>query len=89
MISSDSIKRVREGLQDCVGSKVVVKCNRGKRRTTISQGVLESTYSNVFVVKYHNQLDETSHRISYSYTDLLTKSVEFSVLKDSYNRNFN
>ncbi|OGO81897.1 MAG: hypothetical protein A2Y22_03510 [Clostridiales bacterium GWD2_32_59] len=84
MISGDSIKRVREGLQDHVGSKVVVKCNRGKRRTTVNQGVLESTHSNVFVVRYNNQLDETYHRTSYSYTDLLTKSVEFSILRDSF-----
>lgn len=88
MISSDSISRVREGLQDYVGSKVVVKCNRGKRRTTVNQGVLESTHSSVFVVKYNNQLDETYHRISYSYTDLLTKSVEFSVIKDNANKIF-
>ncbi|OGO87530.1 MAG: hypothetical protein A2Y24_07305 [Clostridiales bacterium GWE2_32_10] len=84
MISSNSIKRVREGLQDYIGSKVVVKCNKGKRRTTINQGVLESTHSNVFVVKYSNQLDEKYHRISYSYTDLLTKSVEFSIIRENY-----
>lgn len=86
MISSNSIKRVREGMEGFVGSKVVVKCNRGKRKTTINKGVLESTYSNVFVVSYDNN-QESSHRISYSYTDLLTKSVEFSVVKDNIDKN--
>ncbi len=82
MIISNDITKVRENIEGFLGQPVVIKCNRGKRRTTISRGVLESTYPSVFVVTFNNEEENTSHKASFSYTDLLTKRVEFMVVRN-------
>ena len=69
----NDIGKVKKDIEGLVGQHVVLKCNAGKRRTTVSKGMLESAYPNVFVFKDN----ETSCGKSYSYIDLLTKRVEF------------
>ena len=45
------------------------------------EGVIESTYPSIFTVKLDNQSEffTSEQRVSYSYTDVLTKSVELVI----------
>jgi len=59
----------------------MLKANVGRRKTIERSGILEETYPSVFIVK----LDEEQHafkRVSYSYADILTESVEVVVCND-------
>ncbi|MCI1859071.1 MAG: ABC transporter permease [Sporolactobacillus sp.] len=64
-----------------VGSRLTVKANGGRRKTIQRSGVLEGTYPSVFIVR----LDKNSNaydRVSYSYTDVLTDSVELTFAEE-------
>ena len=41
MIVRNDISKVREDIEGLIGQHVVIRCNKGKRRTTINKGVLE------------------------------------------------
>lgn len=82
MIAKEDITEVRRRVDAYVGSKVLVKANKGRKRIVIKQGVLESTYPSIFVVKVQNELQNTYRTVSYSYTDILTNNVELSLCQE-------
>lgn len=89
MIVRNDISKVREDIEGLIGQHVVIRCNKGKRRTTINKGVLESTYPSVFVVTFNeDNVDQALQKTSFSYTDLLTKRVEFLAEGEEASRDF-
>jgi len=72
---------IKRSLEAHVGSKIRLRANGGRRKTVERTGTLEETYPSVFIVK----LDEEQNafkRVSYSYADILTESVEVTVCND-------
>ncbi len=73
----NSIQRIKLDLESCVGKRVKLRANRGRKKIVEAEGIIESTYPKVFVVKL-----DASHsldRLSYTYADVLTKTVEVTV----------
>lgn len=68
---------IKRDLDSFVGSKVRLKANRGRNRIIEKEGILESTYPNLFVVKISER--KVDRRVSYSYADVLTETVELFV----------
>jgi uncharacterized protein Veg len=69
---------IKTNLDQYIGQRIILKANGGRRKTVERSGVLEETYPAVFIVK----LDEEQHnfeRVSYSYADILTETVELTV----------
>ena len=81
MIEKGDLVQLRRDIETCVGQKVRLKTNKGRKKAVIREGILERTYPNIFVVKFQNDFEAT-RRVSYSYTDILTKAVEVVVCKD-------
>lgn len=80
-MANNSLNAIKRDLDHYVGEKIMLKANGGRRKTIERTGVLEETYPSVFIVK----LDEEQHsfkRVSYSYADILTSSVELTICKD-------
>ncbi len=78
MISSPrAISEIKRDLESFVGSKIRLKANRGRNRIIEREGVLESIYPNIFVVKLNER--KIDRRVSYSYADVLTETVELFV----------
>ena len=82
MIEKQDISVVRQQVNAHVGSKVRIRANKGRKRVVVKEGVLENTYPSIFVVKVHNEQQNTYRSVSYSYTDLLTHNVELSICRD-------
>lgn len=82
MIDKTNISQIKKDMEVCVGEKVQLKANKGRKKAFIKEGILENTYPSIFVVKFENDY-ETTRRVSYSYTDILTKAVELVVCKDN------
>jgi len=78
VIIRQDLSQIRRDIEGCVGNKVKLKTNKGRRKTVINEGILEDAYSSVFVVKVKNTFENTFRRVSYSYTDILTQTVELS-----------
>ena len=80
MSGKKKVSKVQEALSQFVGSDVKLKANSGRRRYIESSGVLEGTYSNLFVVRVEEQSVE--RKMSFSYVDLLTGNVVLIVNRD-------
>lgn len=75
-MSKDVLLEIRKKLEPHVGEKIKLKANRGRRKTFEKEGILESTYPSIFVIR----IDEENYfqRVSFSYADVLTETVELS-----------
>lgn len=82
MIEKSDLFQIKKDIETCIGEKVQLKANKGRKKAFIREGVLENTYPSIFIVKFENEYD-TTRRVSYSYTDILTKAVELVVCKDN------
>ena len=86
MIERGDISQIKRDIETCIGLKVQLKANKGRKKSFIKEGVLENTYPSIFVVKFENEFEAT-RRVSYSYTDVLTKAVELLVYRDKHHLN--
>lgn len=77
-MSKNALLDIKNDLDQYIGQKIMLKANGGRRKTVQRSGVLEETYPAVFIVKLDE--DENSfERVSYSYADILTATVELTV----------
>lgn len=72
------LSRIREDLERCIGQRVVIKANKGRRRIVVREGTLERTYPSLFVINLGPE--QQNRRVSYTYSDVLTETVELTVL---------
>lgn len=75
MICRKEIANLKEDIGGMIGQKIIVKGSLGRNKSFEKEATIEKTYPNIFVVKY----EENSRNVTYSYTDILTKTVEVQV----------
>jgi len=75
--SPRAIAEIKKDLEFFVGSRIRLKANRGRNRIIEKEGVLESIYPNIFVVRLNER--KVERKVSYSYADVLTETVELFV----------
>ncbi len=78
LLEKNELVRIREDIENCIGKRVILKANKGRKRTTTREGILEEAYPSLFVVRICNQFDSV-RRVSYTYSDILTETVEVTV----------
>ena len=78
LLNNLELLRIKEDIESNVGQRVRLKSNRGRRKIIEREGILEKTYPNIFVVRIDENTD-SERRVSYSYTDVLTETVEVTV----------
>jgi uncharacterized protein Veg len=84
VLARNALHDIKNSLDEIIGERVLLRANGGRRRTIERTGVLEETYPSVFVVKL-DPPDGSFKRVSYSYADLLTETVELMVYKNGDN----
>ena len=75
MICRNDISNLKTDINDKIGQKIIVKGSLGRSKEFEKEGTIEKVYPNLFVVKY----EENDRTASYTYTDLLTRTVEVDV----------
>ena len=75
MICKNDILNLKSDITDKVGQKIIVKGSLGRSRAFEKEATIEKAYPNIFVVKY----EENDRNVTYSYTDVLTRTVEVEV----------
>jgi len=78
LLEKSSLAKIKKNVEDSVGKKVILKANKGRKKTTIREGILESAYPSIFVVKISNEYNSI-RRVSYTYSDILTETVEVTI----------
>ncbi len=74
----DTLDLIKQDLEACVGKHVKLRANRGRRKVIEAEGILEQTYPKVFVIRLDARSSPVK-RMSYSYADVLTETVELVV----------
>ncbi len=81
MICKTDIANLKTDILEKVGQKIIVKGSLGRSKAFEKEATIEKAYPNIFVVKY----EENNRNVTYSYTDVLTRTVEVEVFDgDSY-----
>ena len=75
MICKSDITNLKSDIGDIIGQKVIVKRSLGRSKSFEKEATIEKAYPNIFVVKY----EENERNVTYSYTDVLTRTVEVEV----------
>ncbi|MEI5909616.1 Veg family protein [Bacillus spongiae] len=73
---------IKKALDSNLGKRLMLKANGGRRKTIERSGVLTETYPAVFVVEL-DQEENAFERVSYSYADVLTETVELTFYDDT------
>lgn len=83
MAATNAIAQIRRNLESHVGQKIRLRAHRGRRKTLEKVGVLENTYPSIFVIR----VDEPNYyqRLSFSYADVLTETVELTLVHKDMN----
>ena len=81
MICKSDIASLKTDIFEKVGQKIIVKGSLGRSKAFEKEATIEKAYPNIFVVKF----EENERNVTYSYTDILTRTVEVEVFDgDSY-----
>ncbi len=80
----NSVARVKELVEGCVGQKVKFKVKKGKSRSLMSEGVIADTYPSVFTVHMYSK--GLRRVMSFNYIDILTNYVELFICDDKETR---
>ena len=75
MICKSDIANLKTDIGDMVGQKIIVKGSLGRSKSFEKEATIQKAYPNIFVVKY----EENERNVTYSYTDVLTRTVEVEV----------
>ena len=72
----NTLAMIKQDLDKYIGKEITLKANRGRKKSIERKGILEKTYPAHFLVR----LDETyfNRKMSFSYADILTKTVEIT-----------
>lgn len=76
MIYSTDITNLKSNIIDKIGQKIIVKGSLGRNKFFEKEATIDKVYTNIFTVKY----EEGACNATYSYTDILTRTVEVQVL---------
>lgn len=68
---------IKKALDTNLGKRLLLKANGGRRKTIERSGVLAETYPSVFVIEL-DQEENSFERVSYSYADVLTETVQIT-----------
>lgn len=78
MQSREDLNQIRKIVEDNLGKEVILKANKGRKKIVTKKGILTHAYPSVFTVQIENEY-ESVRTVSYSYTDVLTSTVELKI----------
>jgi len=82
-IQKIDIDTVRNSVGNHIGRRVRIKMNRGRHKIDITEGILKEAYPSIFIVEVDKETDGSKRKVSFSYTDILTKDIQMLLCKAS------
>lgn len=78
MFVRKDVSQIKTDITNYIGSKVKLESGKGKQKPIVTEGVIESVYPSIFTILLYEGL-VPKRKVSYSYTDVLTKTVEITI----------
>jgi len=72
------VAHVRSDIQKIIGSTVKLETNKGRHKSVVNTGVVSNVYPSIFTIQLSEGSDP-SRKLSFSYTDVLTNTVEITL----------
>ncbi len=81
MIEKSDIQRVKDELSQNIGKRIRLSAKKGRKRVIVRHGTIKETYPSIFIVMLDSisEFATTERTVSFSYADLLTKSIEIMI----------
>ncbi|MDO5689578.1 MAG: Veg family protein [Tissierellia bacterium] len=79
MKKTDKLACIKDEVQENIGKKVLLKTDKGRKRIVMREGVIVDAFPSIFTVKVNNEFD-IERTVSYSYSDILTSTVELKII---------
>lgn len=76
------LQDIKLELDSQLGKRLMLRANGGRRKSIERLGVLTETYPSIFVVQIDQEYNSVE-RLSFSYADILTETVELTFLEDT------
>jgi len=76
------VSQVRSDIQRIIGSTVQLETNKGRHKSVIRQGIVSNAYPSIFTVRLNSGANN-SRNLSFSYTDVLTNTVEITLCEET------
>ncbi len=73
-MTKNNINEVKKNIENCLGQEVILRGSLGRNKTFEKFGKLEQIHPHNFLV-----ITDKGEKCSYTYENILTKSVEFSI----------
>lgn len=77
-MEKNNLIKIRREIENLIGTKVILRANKGRKRIVTRKGEIVSAHPSLFVVEVGNEFGGT-RRVSYTYTDVLTGTVEVTI----------
>jgi len=78
LFERSDVLHVRKDIQKIIGSKVQLETNKGRHKSVVNRGIVTNVYPSIFTIQLSEGPD-TSRKLSFSYTDVLTNTVEITL----------
>ena len=70
---------IKKEIEKFIGFKILFRAKKGRRKTNLKKGIIENAYGSIFVVRVSDKTREAPEKMSFSYADVLTNTVEITV----------
>ena len=77
-----TLASIKKSLEVNLRKRLMLRANGGRKKTIERSGVLSETYPSVFVIELDPE-GNAFERVSYSYADVLTETVEITFYEDT------
>ncbi|SEM84431.1 Uncharacterized protein Veg [Ligilactobacillus sp. WC1T17] len=78
----NNLADIKNKLDRCVGDSLTVTSHIGRKKVNKCHGVLKETFPAIFIIELDDE-NNAVKRVSYSYTDVLTKNIKIDFASSS------
>ena len=78
MYITKDVSQLQHDMAGYIGSKVRLSFARGKQKPLVAEGIIDNVYPSIFTILLYEGVTP-KRRVSYSYADILTKTVEITI----------
>lgn len=78
-----NVNQIKKALETNIGKRIMLRAVKGRKRYQITSCTIEHTYPGIFVVKTTDEVTGREKLISFSYSDILTGTIELKMYKDN------
>ncbi len=75
MEKNTTISAIKKTIESHLGDNVTLTSNGGRKKILVNDGVIDSVYHSIFVIKLNN---DNKRKVTYSYSDVLTNTVQLA-----------